>query len=448
MAAGLVPTFWICNTCTFKNLSTKQNCVMCNTTRLTIFPASPVANTRTSSPTPLSLSWKCTTCQALNKMIDKNCRYCTANSPHTEDDKEYVVPLTPNNAIAYPATAASAAQDVPFSFRTSPKNYLSKNSIGPNISRIRYLPMTPGTIIYSIICHGVISTPIRSIQHLPNLSYSLYNELGTGLPQISILNAFNYSSRDICREDSFINTNYCKTNYSILPEHDLSIDQHPAFVNEARCCITNVQIYHIQGNVLLSTVVASILDYHNQTFPSHPLSIRCFFCNGVQNSQQMLALLIWKSFVSKLQFNDSTMIDLYTRVVSNGMISTIELKSLLDECYLLVETISHNLSLDIKNVAANQNELRIIFGIIDQFLMNQFTEDPDFKIKEIRPFILQIISLIDAIINKDAVSKELLDQVEALRTKLVNVEYRIVSGKPGFGKKSKKNNKRKSKKKI
>jgi hypothetical protein len=178
----------------------------------------------------------------------------------------------------------------PFLFRSkSNTQYLEEDHIGPILEPSPY-SATRHRKIYFILAHGEIAMPIRDcIQH-QDLIYVLYNELGLVLPSFKLQ---RINSDSICKTYKPLNSNYTRTNYSILPEHRLKHDEQGSFTAMAGSCQSEFRIM-IDRVVYLSEIVEQLITYHESYFRGEPMSIRCFFCSSVQDPNTILQALVWK----------------------------------------------------------------------------------------------------------------------------------------------------------
>ncbi len=147
--------------------------------------------------------------------------------------------------------------------------------------------------IYTILCHGVIDTPLKNCRGVisPDLVYTIYNDIGLSLPRIK--NFEFYNPQLICDETSFINKYYQRVNYSIIPEHILTPDPYNLFQAGVYSC--SGAFLPIDGECKLSQIVDMIIAYHQTTSErDRIINIRCFFCSETQSIETMFDGLVWK----------------------------------------------------------------------------------------------------------------------------------------------------------
>jgi hypothetical protein len=147
--------------------------------------------------------------------------------------------------------------------------------------------------IYTILCHGVIDTPLTNCRGVvsPDLVYTIYNDIGLSLPRIT--NFEFYNPQLICDETSFINRYYQRVNYSIIPEHILTPDPRNLFQAGVYSC--SGAFLPINAECKLSTIVDMIIAHHKTTAErDRIINIRCFFCSETQSIETMFDGLAWK----------------------------------------------------------------------------------------------------------------------------------------------------------
>ena len=179
-----------------------------------------------------------------------------------------------------------------FLFRSKSKTQLMKEDyIGPNLPPSEY-SASRNKKIYFILAHGVIDTPIKDCIKDKNLIYVIYNELGLSLPAIKSFQSVNEES--ICKTYKDLNSIYARTNYSIIPEHKLRNDEFGRFNAMAGSCHQSSFKIEINGVTYLSDIVKKLMTHHYTHFPNEIMVIRCFFCSGVQDPNNILQALLWK----------------------------------------------------------------------------------------------------------------------------------------------------------